>query len=124
MFRHSGSRFVKRNCRNLEAEVPQICTLPSRSTYAGARAAPLCSTGDERMLEVPLGFSQRLHQRPEDNMPGSRRSFQPISVAPRQVSDRGAQYAVRTDPGPMLECAIMSGDSVMLGAPRHCGQLL
>jgi len=31
--------------------------------------------GDERMLEVPLGFSQRLHQRLGENMPGSRRSF-------------------------------------------------
>jgi len=31
--------------------------------------------GDERMLEVPLGFSQRLHRRLEGNMPGSRRSF-------------------------------------------------
>ncbi len=31
--------------------------------------------GDERMLEVPLGFSQRLHQRLDENMPGNRRSF-------------------------------------------------
>ncbi len=31
--------------------------------------------GDERMLEVPLGFSQRLHQRLEQDMPGNRRSF-------------------------------------------------
>ena len=31
--------------------------------------------GDERMFEVPLGFSQRLHRRLEENMPGSRRSF-------------------------------------------------
>lgn len=31
--------------------------------------------GDERLLEVPLGFSQRLHQRLGDNMPGNRRSF-------------------------------------------------
>jgi hypothetical protein len=31
--------------------------------------------GDERMLEVPLGFSQRLHQRLGENMPGNRRSF-------------------------------------------------
>jgi hypothetical protein len=31
--------------------------------------------GDERMLEVPLGFSQRLHRRLEGNIPGSRRSF-------------------------------------------------
>jgi hypothetical protein len=32
--------------------------------------------GDERMLEVPMGFSHRLHQRLEENMPDStRRSF-------------------------------------------------
>src|SRR5579863_4916064 len=32
--------------------------------------------GDERMLEVPLGFSQRLQHRPEEeNMPRSRRGF-------------------------------------------------
>lgn len=31
--------------------------------------------GDERMIEVPLGFSHRLHRRLEDNMPGSRRGF-------------------------------------------------
>ncbi len=31
--------------------------------------------GDERMIEVPLGFSHRLHRRLEENMPGSRRSF-------------------------------------------------
>jgi anti-sigma factor RsiW len=27
--------------------------------------------GDERMLEVPLGFSQRLHQRMDENMPAN-----------------------------------------------------
>ena len=31
--------------------------------------------GDERMLEVPLGFSQRLHQRLDENMPPTRRTF-------------------------------------------------
>ena len=31
--------------------------------------------GDERMLEVPLGFSARLHNRLEENMPRSRRGF-------------------------------------------------
>jgi hypothetical protein len=31
--------------------------------------------GDERMLEVPFGFSQRLHRRLDENMPGSRRTF-------------------------------------------------
>src|ERR1700688_5312527 len=31
--------------------------------------------GDERMFEVPLGFSHRLHRRLEENMPGNRRSF-------------------------------------------------
>jgi len=31
--------------------------------------------GDERMMEVPLGFSRRLHQRLEGDMSRSRRSF-------------------------------------------------
>src|SRR6267143_3386892 len=33
--------------------------------------------GDERMVEVPLGFSHRLHRRLEENMPAnnSRRTF-------------------------------------------------
>ncbi len=31
--------------------------------------------GDERMLEVPFGYSQRLHRRLDENMPGTRRSF-------------------------------------------------
>ncbi|MGA9390941.1 MAG: zf-HC2 domain-containing protein [Candidatus Sulfotelmatobacter sp.] len=31
--------------------------------------------GDERMFEVPLGFSHRLYRRLEENMPGNRRSF-------------------------------------------------
>jgi anti-sigma factor RsiW len=31
--------------------------------------------GDERMLEVPHGFSQRLHQRLDENMPATRRRF-------------------------------------------------
>jgi hypothetical protein len=31
--------------------------------------------GDDRMFEVPLGFSHRLHRRLEANMPGSRRTF-------------------------------------------------
>jgi anti-sigma factor RsiW len=31
--------------------------------------------GDERMLEVPLGFSQRLHRRLDENIPNNRRSF-------------------------------------------------
>jgi Putative zinc-finger len=31
--------------------------------------------GDERMLEVPLGFSRRLEKRLEENISGSRRSF-------------------------------------------------
>ena len=31
--------------------------------------------GDERMVQVPLGFSHRLHRRLEGNMPGSRRTF-------------------------------------------------
>ena len=31
--------------------------------------------GDERMLEVPLGFSHRLHRKLDENMPRDRRSF-------------------------------------------------
>ncbi len=31
--------------------------------------------GDERMIEVPLGFSHRLHRRLEENMHGNRRTF-------------------------------------------------
>jgi hypothetical protein len=31
--------------------------------------------GDERMFELPLGFSHRLHRRLEDNMQPSRRTF-------------------------------------------------
>jgi Putative zinc-finger len=31
--------------------------------------------GDDRMLEVPLGFSQRLHRRLDENMPSNRRTF-------------------------------------------------
>jgi Putative zinc-finger len=31
--------------------------------------------GDERMLEVPFGFSQRLHRKLDENMPGNRRTF-------------------------------------------------
>jgi hypothetical protein len=31
--------------------------------------------GDERMVEVPLGYSQRLRRRLDQNMPASRRSF-------------------------------------------------
>ncbi|MGD0212917.1 MAG: zf-HC2 domain-containing protein [Terriglobales bacterium] len=31
--------------------------------------------GDERMVEMPLGFSHRLHRRLEENMPGNRRTF-------------------------------------------------
>jgi hypothetical protein len=31
--------------------------------------------GDDRMLEVPLGYSQRLHRRLDENMPSNRRTF-------------------------------------------------
>lgn len=31
--------------------------------------------GDERMLEVPIGFGHRLHRRLDANMPGNRRGF-------------------------------------------------
>ena len=37
--------------------------------------------GDERMMEVPVGFSRRLHQRLEGNMSRSRRTFLGWAVA-------------------------------------------
>jgi len=37
--------------------------------------------GDERMMEVPLGFSRRLHQRLESDLSPSRRSFLGWAVA-------------------------------------------
>jgi Putative zinc-finger len=37
--------------------------------------------GDERMMEVPLGFSRRLHQRLESDISPSRRSFLSWAVA-------------------------------------------
>jgi len=37
--------------------------------------------GDERMMEVPVGFSRRLHQRLEGNMSSSRRTFFGWAVA-------------------------------------------
>jgi len=37
--------------------------------------------GDERMMEVPLGFSRRLHQRLESDLTPSRRSFLGWAVA-------------------------------------------
>jgi hypothetical protein len=37
--------------------------------------------GDERMLEVPLGYSYRLHRRLQDSMPQSRRRFLGWAVA-------------------------------------------
>ena len=37
--------------------------------------------GDERMTEIPLGYSYRLHRRLEENMPSSRRRFLGWAVA-------------------------------------------
>jgi len=55
--------------------------------------------GDERMLEVPLGFSHRLHRRLEDNMPGSRRSFLGWMVAAAAaVVIAGGFEAARSSP--------------------------
>ena len=42
--------------------------------------------GDDRMLEVPLGYSQRLHRRLDENMPSNRRSFLGWMVAAAAVS--------------------------------------
>ena len=59
--------------------------------------------GDERMLEVPLGFSQRLHQRLGENMPGNRRSFLGWMVAAASVLVVGSWEVARSSSrGPEL----------------------
>lgn len=57
--------------------------------------------GDERMIEVPLGFSHRLHRRLEGNMPGSRRTFLGWMVA--------AAAAVATVGAVKLASSVSSG---------------
>jgi len=55
--------------------------------------------GDERMLEVPLGFSQRLHQRLDENMPSNRRNFLGWMVAAAAACLMvGAIEAARSSP--------------------------
>ena len=44
------------------------------SVLAGTRNV-VALYGDERMVQVPAGFSRRLHQRLETDMAGTRRSF-------------------------------------------------
>ena len=60
--------------------------------------------GDERMLEVPLGFSQRLHQRLDESMPVNRRDFLGWMVAvAAAVLIVGSLELVRSKPrGPEL----------------------
>src|SRR5215475_6083374 len=48
----------------------QKCT----SVLAGTRNV-VQLFGDERMMEVPAGYSERLHERLEEDMPTSRRTF-------------------------------------------------
>jgi hypothetical protein len=56
--------------------------------------------GDERMLEVPLGFSHRLHRRLEGNMSGNRRTFLGWMVAAAAgVLVVGAFEAARSSSG-------------------------
>lgn len=68
----------------LDGEVPSNLHAAIEEHVSGCKncAAVLDGTrnviqlySDERMLEVPFGFSHRLHRRLEGNMPGSRRSF-------------------------------------------------
>jgi putative zinc finger protein len=70
--------------RYLDGEVPSDLRAAIEEHIGGCKhcAAVLDGTrnviqlyGDERMLEVPLGFSHRLHRRLEGSMQGSRRSF-------------------------------------------------
>jgi Putative zinc-finger len=60
--------------------------------------------GDERMLEIPLGFSQRLHRRLDENMPGTRRNFLGWMVAAAAaILVVGSLEVVRSAPrGPEL----------------------
>src|ERR1700730_3744209 len=57
--------------------------------------------GDERMLEVPLGFSHRLHRRLEGNMPSSRRGFLGwmVAAAAGVVLVSGFEAARSSSPG-------------------------
>jgi hypothetical protein len=67
--------------------------------------------GDERMLEVPLGFSQRLqHRLDEENMPRSRRGFLGWMVAAAAAvvvagSFEAARSSVFSHPEPRSEHA-------------------
>lgn len=63
--------------------------------------------GDERMIEVPLGFSHRLHRRLDENMPLHRRGFLGWMVAAAAaVLIAGSLEVVRSSPaglrGPQL----------------------
>jgi hypothetical protein len=60
--------------------------------------------GDERMVEVPLGFSRRLHQRLEGNVSGTRRSF--------------LGWLVAAAAGVLVAGAFEAGRSSGFGAPQ------
>jgi hypothetical protein len=50
--------------------------------------------GDERMLEIPLGFSHRLHRRLEENMSPARRTFLGWMVAATAAVLVGSSFEV------------------------------
>jgi len=58
--------------------------------------------GDERILEVPLGFSHRLHRRLDENMPRSRRTFLGwmVAAAATFLVVGGIEVARSTSRGP------------------------
>jgi hypothetical protein len=55
--------------------------------------------GDERMFEVPLGFSHRLRRRLEENMPGTRRGFLGWMVAAAAVVLVAGTFEMATSSG-------------------------
>jgi hypothetical protein len=66
----------------LKVKFMPACALPWKTISVAASTAVLDGTrnvvqlyGDERLFEVRLGFSHRLHRRLEENMPGNRRCF-------------------------------------------------
>jgi anti-sigma factor RsiW len=64
---------VEPNLRAAIEEHIRGCTRCAAVLYGTRNVIQLY--GDDRMLEVPLGYSQRLHRRLDENMPSNRRSF-------------------------------------------------
>ena len=60
--------------------------------------------GDERMMEVPFGYSQRLHRRLDENMPGTRRSFLGwmVAAAATLLIPGSIELARSTSRGPIV----------------------